>query len=63
MEEKKKGFEERKLEVESKFIDDLAAMEGELAKEKKDRQDGLEEDLDKIKRDKLEAFEDHLRDA
>ena len=63
VEEKKKGFEERKLEVESKFIDDLAAMEGELAKEKKDRQDGLEEDLDKIKRDKLEAFEDHLRDA
>ena len=34
-----------------------------MAKEKKDRQDGLEEDLDKIKRDKLEAFEDHLRDA
>ena len=37
VEEKKKGFEEDKLKVENKFIDDLAAMEGDLAKEKKDR--------------------------
>lgn len=34
VEEKKKGFEEKKLEIEAKFRDELAAMEGDLSKEK-----------------------------
>ena len=54
VEEKKRGMEEKKQEVEAKFIEDLASLENELHKEKQQREAALEEDLDRIKREKLE---------